>query len=71
MRQLVLSEAPLSKDARTDLAQKVVGAYDLRGAVVHSGAVDSQALYEAHESALKAVKHLLRARLGLVQQPTS
>lgn len=69
VRNLVLAEAPLTKNARSDLAKKVVNAYDLRGSVVHVGAVDSQALSEAHEIALQVVKLLLRARLGLAGQP--
>jgi len=70
VRRLVLSEAPLAENARADLAKKVVESYDLRGTVVHAGAVDSQALYEAHETALKTAKLLLRARLGLAKQPS-
>jgi hypothetical protein len=69
VRSLMLAEAPLANDARTGLAKKVVEAYDLRGSVVHTGAIDSRALSEANETALKAVKLLLRARLGLAQQP--
>jgi len=69
VRSLVLAEAPLAKDSRMCLARKVVKAYDLRGSVVHTGAVDLQALNEANETALKAVKLLLRARLGLAERP--
>jgi hypothetical protein len=69
VRSLVLEEVPLPKVARTDLATKVVKAYDLRGSVLHTGAVDLQALNEAHETTLKAVKLLLRARLGLAERP--
>jgi len=68
VRSLVLAEAPLANDAGMGLAKKVVEAYDLRGSVVHTGAVNSRALYQANESALKAVKILLRARLGLAEQ---
>ena len=71
VRHLVLSETPLSQNARTGLAKEVVDAYDLRSAVVHLGAVPSKALYEAHETVLQTVKLLLRARLGLVKQPPS
>lgn len=69
VRRLVLSEAPLTKDAAAMLAKKVVEAYDLRGAVVHTGAVNTPALHEAHETVLDAVKLLLRARLGLAKRP--
>jgi ATP dependent DNA ligase domain len=69
LRSLVLEEAPLAKDARIGLAKEVVDAYDLRGSIVHSATVDSQALNEANETALKTVKLLLRARLGLAEQP--
>jgi len=69
VRSLVLAEAPLTQDARDDLAKQVVDAYDLRGSIVHTGAVDSKALNEASETTLKAVKLLLRARLGLAERP--
>jgi hypothetical protein len=69
VRSLVLAEAPLAKDARMGLAKKVVEAYDLRGSIVHTATVDSQALNEANETALKTVKLLLRAQLGLAEQP--
>jgi Apea-like HEPN len=69
VESLVFAEAPLVKDARISLAKKVKKAYDLRSRLVHSRAVDSQALNEANETTLKAVKLLLRARLGLAEQP--
>jgi hypothetical protein len=69
LRSLVLEEAPLAKDARIDLAKKVVEAYDLRGSIVHRATVDSQALNEANETALKTVKLLLHTRLGLASHP--
>jgi Apea-like HEPN len=59
----------LAKDARIGLAKKVGKAYKLRSSIVHTGTVDSQALNEANETALKTVKLLLRARLGLAEQP--
>jgi hypothetical protein len=65
IRHLVLNEVPLSDAELQALAKRVVAAYDLRGAVVHTGAVDPQALAEANETALDTVKRILRARLGL------
>jgi hypothetical protein len=69
VRSLILSEAPLPKDERVSLAKKIADAYDLRSDVVHSGAVNSNALSEADETALRAVKLLLSVRLGLATQP--
>ncbi|MCO5105344.1 MAG: hypothetical protein M9919_15215 [Burkholderiaceae bacterium] len=65
VRRLVLDVAPLDEQSRQALAKKVVDAYDLRGTVVHTGAVDAQALSEANETALQTAKLILRARLGL------
>ena len=67
LRALILSEAPLDGDAKTALAKKVVDAYDLRGGIVHTGLVASQALHRAHETTLEAVKLLLRARLSIAR----
>ncbi|MDO8262090.1 MAG: hypothetical protein Q7T21_02585 [Gallionella sp.] len=71
VRRLVLDEAPLDEPGRKALAKKVVDAYDLRGAVVHTGAVDPLALSEANDTALQAVKLILRVRLGLSTTPTT
>lgn len=65
LRRLVLDEAPLDTAGRQALAKKVVAAYDLRGALVHTGAIGSQALSEAHKTVLQSAKSILRARLGL------
>jgi hypothetical protein len=65
VRRLVLDEAPLGEPDRQALAKKVVNAYDLRGAVIHAGAGDPQAMSEAHDTVLQAAKLILRARLGL------
>ncbi len=65
VRRLVLDLASLDEQSRQALAKKVVAAYDLRGTVVHTGAVDSQALSEANDTALQTAKLVLRARLGL------
>ena len=64
----MITEAPLAQRDRKDFVKKVVKAYDLRGTVVHTGAVDLNKLHEAHSTALEAVKLLLRARLGLADQ---
>jgi hypothetical protein len=69
IRRLVLDQAPLSDADRQALAKQVVVAYDLRGSVVHTGAVDSKALAAANEVVLHAIKLLLRFRLGLVEAP--
>ena len=69
IRRLVLDQAPLSNADRKALAKQVVAAYDLRGSVVHTGAIDSKSLADANEAALHAVKLLLRVRLGLVEVP--
>jgi hypothetical protein len=69
VRCLVLSKAPLSEDDKISLAKKVVAAYDLRSTLVHDGVVDSEALGEAHETTLYAVKLLLSVRLRPAIQP--
>lgn len=69
IRQLILQEAPLSDIDRKALAKKVVSAYDLRGSVVHTGTIEPNTLAEANETALHAVKLLLRGRLGLAAAP--
>ncbi len=71
VRRLVLDLASLDEQSRQALAKKVVAAYDLRGTVVHTGAVDSQALSEANDFALQTVKLILRARLGLSASPSA
>jgi hypothetical protein len=68
VRSLVLAEAPLAQRDRKNLEKNVVKAYDLRGTVVHTGAVDANKLDDAHATTLEAVKLLLRARLGLADQ---
>ncbi|MFN7664079.1 MAG: hypothetical protein ACK520_16275 [Inhella sp.] len=70
IRHLVLTEAPLGPEERNRLARNVVAAYDLRGAAVHTGAIDANELAEAGETALRAVKLLLRGRLGLAVTDT-
>jgi hypothetical protein len=47
-----------------------VKAYDLRSAVVHTGAIEPNKLHEAYATAMEAVKILLRARLGLAERPS-
>ncbi len=69
LRRLVLDEAPLIAAERQAFAKKVVAAYDLRGAVVHAGRGDSKGLADANDTALDAVKMLLRSRLGLIAFP--
>jgi hypothetical protein len=66
VRRLILDEAPLDEPDRTALSKQVIRAYDLRGSLAHSGAVDENKLYEAHDITLRAVKLILRTRLGLV-----
>lgn len=70
VRRLILDDAPLSEQERIECARKVVKAYDLRGSMVHTGAVDAQALSDAHSVALNAVKLILLVRLGLRAKPT-
>lgn len=65
VRRLILDEAPLGQDANEARAKAVVEAYDLRGTMVHTGVVESDRLREANNTALQAVKLILRARLGL------
>jgi hypothetical protein len=65
VRSLVLNEAPLDESSRRNLAKKIVAAYDLRGTVVHTGAIDQQILSEANDTVLQTVKLILRVRLGL------
>lgn len=69
VRRLILDEAPLDKPSRQTLAKQVVWAYDLRGALAHSGSVDSDELYKAHDIALNAAKLILRARLLGLARP--
>lgn len=69
IRRLVLEEAPLRDVDRQALAKKVVAAYDLRGSVVHTGTLDPNALAEANETALYALKMMLRSRLGFATAP--
>ncbi|WP_448131408.1 hypothetical protein [Stutzerimonas chloritidismutans] len=63
VRKLVLDVVPLPEPELKELARKVVSAYDLRGSLVHTGAVDNQALSDAHAVALKATKLILKERL--------
>lgn len=63
VRKLVLDVVPLPESELKELARKVVSAYDLRGSLVHTGAVDNQALSDAHAVALKATKLILKERL--------
>lgn len=65
VRQLILNDAPLPDSELQEFARNVVHAYDLRGALTHTGSVDDQALGNAYEVALKAIKLLLKARLHL------
>lgn len=69
VRRLVLDKVPLDSAARVALARKVVQAYDLRGALVHTGVVDPRALDVATDTALQTVKLLLRGLLGLAEVP--
>lgn len=71
IRRLVLEEAPLCDVDRQALAKKVVAAYDLRGSVVHTGTLDPNALAEANETALHALKLMLRSRLGFAIAPAT
>lgn len=71
IRRLVLEEAPLCDVDRQALAKKVVAAYDLRGSVVHTGTLDPNALAEANETALHALKMMLRSRLGFAIAPAT
>lgn len=65
IRRLVLDEARLDHEGRRVLADEAVKAYDLRSTISHRGTIDSTALTEAHKTALRAVKLILRARLNL------
>jgi hypothetical protein len=65
IRRLVLDNVALDEGDRRALAKKVVDAYDLRGAVVHTGTVDQRELGVANDTALNVVKLLLRRFLGL------
>ena len=65
IRHLVLTEAPMNESERNSLAKEAVKAYDLRGTVVHNGAIDPNDLANALETAVRTVKVLLRGRLGL------
>lgn len=70
VRQLILELALLDYEVRTELARRVISAYDLRGELVHSGTVDDGQLREALDVILKTVKLLLRARLGFDVKPS-
>lgn len=63
VRKLVLDVAPLSEPELSELARKVVDAYDLRSSLVHTGTVDVQALGDAYAVALNAIKLILQVRL--------
>ncbi|HEX6746175.1 MAG TPA: hypothetical protein VF092_02590 [Longimicrobium sp.] len=71
IRRLVLDTAPLEESARKELAKEVVDAYDLRGSLVHSGAIGDAELHAAYEVALSTAKLLLRVKLGLIEQAGS
>lgn len=63
VRQLILDVAPLPDSELQEFARDVVHAYDLRGALTHTGSVDDLALGNAYGVALKAIKLVLKARL--------
>lgn len=63
VRQLILDIAPLPDSESQEFAREVVHAYDLRGALTHTGHVDDLALGNAYAVALKATKMVLKARL--------
>ncbi|MCQ4347010.1 hypothetical protein NGA35_06125 [Pseudomonas stutzeri] len=63
VRKLVLDVAPLPEPELNEFARKVVSAYDLRGSLVHTGAVDVQALSDAYAVTLEAIKLILQVRL--------
>ena len=69
IRRLVLDNVPLNEADRESLAKKVVAAYDLRGSVIHTGTVDTNALAVANETALYVIKLLLKGLLGLAVVP--
>lgn len=64
VRKLILDVAPLPKPELQELARDVVRAYDLRGSLIHTGTVEGLALGDAYAVALKAIKLILKARLG-------
>ena len=63
VRQLILDVAPLPDSELQEFARDVVHAYDLRGALTHTGSVDDLALGNAYAVALKATTMILKARL--------
>lgn len=65
VRALVMSEAPLPDSIRAEFAKEVVASYDVRSALVHNGLIAAPDLHTALDTALRAVKLLLSARLGL------
>lgn len=71
VRKLILDEAPFDDCGKESLAKKVVGAYDLRGKLAHSGSVDDNKLHEAFDITLQAVKTILRVRFGLDKLPVN
>lgn len=65
VRELVMCGSGLSHCDRSELARSVVGAYDLRGQLVHTGKADESELNMAFDTVIQVVKDLLRGRLGL------
>ncbi|TSJ84641.1 HEPN domain-containing protein [Chitinimonas sp. BJB300] len=65
LRSLILNEESLNASEREDLAKKIGDAYGLRSTMLHDGISDAQKLSEAMDTTLRAVKLILRARLGL------
>ncbi|MEK8078567.1 hypothetical protein [Pseudomonas sp. XK-1] len=63
VRKLVLDVVSLSEPELSELARKVVKAYDLRSSLVHTGDVDAQALNDAYAVTLNVARLILKARL--------
>jgi hypothetical protein len=64
IRQLILDQPSLKGPERMRFAEEVVAAYDFRGKLVHTG-VKTDELARANETAMQALKLVLRTRLGL------
>lgn len=64
IRQLILDQPSLKEPEREHFAKQVVAAYDFRGKLVHTG-VKTEELASANETAMQALKLVLRTRLGL------
>lgn len=69
VRQLILDVAPLPDSELQKFARDVVHAYDLRGALTHTGSLDDLALGNAYAVALKATTMILKARLRTDRAP--